>query len=305
MRAKSASKPIIYLATGAVVLAGVAGYVWHESNRPKILEVYAFDLPGSPGILIRTPEDRRILINGGSNAEIIGHITKKLPFYSRRIDMVIITEADGKHVTGLVDVLKRYKVDQVLIPAMTLSSLGLSSTTDQIYETLLKTVHDLNVKTVEVAAGKRLSIEKELTLDVLFPTTTENFEYSKASAPEAVLRLNHGNNSILFAGNASTKVQKFIAANGLRPSDVLIISHSAAVGSLAREFMDELSPDYLVISKQMTKIAKAAKSTVAAKKKKTNGDPLASFLNDKRFNIRETGEIKIASDGNEVTIKNK
>ena len=183
---KVASKPLLGLALAAATLAGVGGYAWHESNRPKVLEMYIFDVPGSPAVFIRTPNDKRVLINGGSNSEIIKNISETLPFYSRRIDHVIATVGDGDHTTGLIDVVDRYAVDKAIVPAITLDTLGLASSTDRIYEVFMKTVEDRSLVIQKVAAGTRLILDpsetEAVTADILFPALPEKFKYSKASA---------------------------------------------------------------------------------------------------------------------------
>src|SRR5579862_8559455 len=123
---KVARKPVLILAACASAAAGVGAYAWLESKRPPILEEYVFDEPGAPAMLVRTPEDARVLVDGGSNADVIRRLTSVLPFYSRHIDMVVATAPDAAHVTGLIDVLERYDVGKAVIPSVDLASAGLS-----------------------------------------------------------------------------------------------------------------------------------------------------------------------------------
>ena len=37
-----------------------------------------------------------------------------MPFWDREIDLVILTHPDSDHMTGLIDVLQKYKVDNIL-----------------------------------------------------------------------------------------------------------------------------------------------------------------------------------------------
>src|SRR5689334_6366418 len=135
---KLISKPVIIGAVSVLaVSAGLAGYVWYENHRPPVLEVYVIPLKTGQALFIRTPNDKRILVDGGTNSEIIRYISKILPFYSRRIDQIIVTRTDGAHVTGLIDAVNRYAVGEVVAPGITLESLGLASSTDQIHQTFL------------------------------------------------------------------------------------------------------------------------------------------------------------------------
>ena len=309
MHVKGASKPLLILAVSAATLSGIGGYAWHESRRPAALELFVFDTPGAPAILIRTPRDKRILINGGANSDIVERLTGVLPFYSRRIDLVIATKADAKNATGLIDVLNRYQVDGAVIPSVTLEGLGLASSTDPIYEIFKKTLADKKVPTESVSAGKRIVFDQganngdagTVTADIIFPVSADSaFKYSQASGPETLLRINYGQTSVVLAGSASLKVQKYIAITSLTPADAIIFSHSAVASGISRELVDSLAPDSIIYSQTVTK---DPKNPVVVSKAKAKADPLAGILNERRYNVQESGVVKITSDSSSLQIK--
>jgi beta-lactamase superfamily II metal-dependent hydrolase len=322
MAFKITSKPIVIGAAATVLAFGMAGYVWREEHREPILELYVFNLKSGSSVFVRTPDDKRILINGGANSEVIRELTDILPFYSRRIDTIIATAADGKDVSGLIDVLERYSVDNVVVPAITLQSLGLASTTDQIYATFLDTVSRLKIPLREVSAGDALDLGhgigeqgmtgQDVRAEILFPASSAAsstdahansgaFQYSRASAPEIIMRISYGQTSFMLLGNATTKVQKFIATStesmtgGDLRTNVLVVPHSVSADSLSAALMNKIKPDYLIYSQAITSSSK--KST----KKPTKVDPLYFILGDKRFNLKDKGTAKIVSDG--MTLK--
>ena len=136
---------IKYSLLGVVIIIIVGLYIWSISQLPIGLEFYVFDTKGEPSYFIRTPDDERILINGGANSGIIRYLTDVIPFYSRRIDKVIITSDDANNVTGLVDVINRYKVGSIIIPKILAKEAGFSSSTDKIYETFIDSVNKLKI----------------------------------------------------------------------------------------------------------------------------------------------------------------
>ncbi|MDE1975192.1 MAG: hypothetical protein KGI49_01635 [Patescibacteria group bacterium] len=296
---KGAAKPLLILAVCASAVAGVGAYAWLESKRPPILEVYVFDTPGTATIFIRTPADKRILMDGGSNSDIIRKITSILPFYSRRIDKVIATVADGKHVTGLVDVLDRYIVDEVVVPGLTLVDLDIASSTDSIYETFIDTANQKGIALKSAMNGDTLVLDASTSMEILFPALADDFKYSKASGPELLFRLSSGSTSIVFAGSASPKIQKYVAAD-LKPADVLIVSYNPSPSNMAIQLTEKSRPDYLIYSKQITSTVRIPKASVASSEKEVQ-DPTAGIPYNNRFNIRGTGAVKIESDG--VTVR--
>lgn len=293
--------------------ACIAGYAYYAGIRPSLLEVHIFSLKGGQVMFIRTPTDQRILVDGGGNAEIIRHLTSILPFYSRHIDAIIATNTDGKNVPGLIDVLERYDVGMVYVPGHTLQSLGLASTTDVAYETFLEAVERKDIEVRILKAGDQVSMDG-IILNVLFPIAQndiEKFSYSKASAPEILFQILFGDMSILSVGDASLKVQKYVASSSaeiVSNVDVLIVSQSASAANLSQEFIHVASPDYLVYSQAVAKSVpkkNKAKSSTSSKSTKKKADPLAAILSDHRYNLRERGDVKITSDGHSVVVTTK
>ncbi len=293
----------------------LAIYIYHEESREKVLELYIFNMKSGPAVFIRTPNDKRVLINGGSNSEIISLITKILPFYSRRIDILMVTNDSAKNVTGLIDILNRYDVGKVYIPALNLAALGLASSTDPIYQIFLETANEKNIPIGELSKrdiigldnGKQSIGSKAIIQDVdakiLFPATSTEFAYSKASAPELIMNIRYGSTSFFMLGTATTKIQKFIASQGTTTSDVLMVWNSASVDNLDAGLIEQIQPDYLVYSKSLTAAAPKAKTSSASstskskKPKKIKIDPLG-YLNDaNRYNIKAFEYIKITSNG--------
>lgn len=338
MKTKSLFKPIVFVAGITIASSTLGAYYWKQEHRQPILEVYVFAPKSGRSIFIRTPEDNRILIDGGSNSEIIRHISEILPFYSRRIDMVIATNDAGKNVGGLIDVIQRYEVGDIYLPKYTLISLGLASSTDQIYETFIQTATELNINMEKIGLGQILNLDSKTRLDVLFPADPANFSYSKASPPEVLFNISYGATNVLFAGSASPKVQRYMASTTEATSDatmtsssvlqtpeVLIVSHSALPSNISSEFIDKFHPAYLVYSKQIAKdevipdvettstpssetsnqtanqtANQITKQKVGKTKKKK--DPLLYLLPENRFNIKESGVVKIESDGTVLKI---
>ena len=87
------------------------------------LHVSFLDVGQGDAVLIQTPNGQDILIDGGPDSQNINlELSGKLPFWDRTIDLMVCTQPQADHVTGLVDVLQRYKVKQVLEPGVSYNS---------------------------------------------------------------------------------------------------------------------------------------------------------------------------------------
>ncbi|MEI7463110.1 MAG: hypothetical protein WCK03_01790 [Candidatus Taylorbacteria bacterium] len=307
MSARSIINPILVsVATGTLAL-GVGNYIWKNENRPKILEVYVFALKSGRSVFIRTPNDKRILIDGGANSDIIRELTEIIPFYSKRIDTIIATNTDGKNISGLIDVLDRYVVDHIYQPSITTKSLMLTRSTDQIYETFIGELTKKGIEVHNITASESLRLDTGVDARILFPTNKTDFVYSKASAPELLMTITYGKTSITLLGSASLKIQKYIATSLETPiindgrvikdmkESVVIFSNSALPTNISKSLIDKLEPKYFVYSKILNSSSKTLQ--------KAKIDPLSIVDIDKRVNLKETGNIHFVSDGSSIDIK--
>ena len=94
----------------AAVLIGVA-VSWQPDRQ---LHVIALDVENHP-VLVQTAEGRTILIGGSSSPSgLLAAVGGQLPFWKREIDLLIVPRADAAELNGLLGILDRYRVKQVV-----------------------------------------------------------------------------------------------------------------------------------------------------------------------------------------------
>ena len=102
--------------SGAVSFSGDAfvkfhggeGYVPKESiGDNRVLEIYFIDVEQGDSILIETPDDIRILIDGGRGVNAHSFLNWKynLKEHYKQIDALIISHGDEDHAEGLIPIL--------------------------------------------------------------------------------------------------------------------------------------------------------------------------------------------------------
>ena len=285
-----------------------AYYVWNQEQRPSVLDIYVFEIGNRQSIFIRTPEDKRILINASGNSEVIHAISGILPFYTRRIDYLISTNASGQDVSGLIAVLNRYDISKVYVPLVTLNDLGISLKQDGIYQTFLETIQEKHIPIQRLTAGNKINFDSKVSGDVLFPVSSSTFAYSNASAPEIILKLTYENYSFLFFGNASRKVQAFVASTSFRygakvgNTNILFISHSALPGNMSPDLLKVLEPEYLVYSRtENSNISSNSKKSISKNKISKTDQVTQSLLNKipdtNKLNTKNAGMAHITVQG--------
>lgn len=117
MSSKTLRKWLALAAVIAVVLGAVA-WIYRPDGK---VHVYFLNVGQGDATLIRQG-NLNILIDGGPSPQAIGsELGKILPFWDRSIELVVMTHPHADHLAGLVEVLSRYDVGQVLYPALATS----------------------------------------------------------------------------------------------------------------------------------------------------------------------------------------
>jgi len=248
------------------------------------LHVVVLDAGQGDAIFIQTPRGRQVLIDGGADAsQTLAQVGQQMPFWDRRLDMVILTSPTSGRLPGLIPVLERYTVDFV--------NVGPETGRGNLYErwdTLLAERPVGSVGTLwagttwELDTGDRASTG--VTLQTLWP------EPGSANGP-LVLRLTYGNTSFLFGGDATAVTEETLVARegqNLRSSVLLLARHGAKTASTPT-FLQAVAPEVIVIS-----TGDDARSP----------DPavLARVMDKPVYRTDEAGAIALTSDGRQINV---
>ena len=63
---------------------------------------------------IQFPDGRDMLIDGGPDGSVLSCLGAVMPFWDRKIDLVLLTHPEKDHFGGLTEVVKRYSVGYFL-----------------------------------------------------------------------------------------------------------------------------------------------------------------------------------------------
>lgn len=264
-------------------------------NGPKFLKVNFFDVGQGDAIFIETPQRQQVLIDGGPSPQILDKLSGNMPFWDRTIDLIILTHPETDHMTGLLEVLKKYRVKNILWS-------GVEKETAEFEEWQRLIGEERNKEGAEVKIAKSglkiiFSDDKSLNnyIDVLYPL--EDFEGQKvkdANSASIVSRLVFGESSFLFCGDIYKSDEKKILERGVNiDSDIIKISHHGSKTSSEEEFIKEVSPEIAIIS---------------AGRENQYGHPNEETLETlEKYGIRilrtdEIGDIRIISDGGNFKI---
>ncbi len=224
----------------AAILIWVAAAVAPTGGR---LSVSFLDVGQGDAILITTPAGQHILVDGGpSPEEVCLEVGEALPFWERSIDLVILTHAHDDHVTGLVEVLRRYQVGQVMSPEF--------PSTSNAYSEWLSVIEDNSIPYIRAQAGQTIDLGGGATLEVLHPPA-EFLEGTESDIDNngVILRLEMGEVSFLLTADLFMEGEQYLIDQGVElRSTVLKVGHHGSSTSTSSGFLAAVNPQVAVIS---------------------------------------------------------
>lgn len=223
------------------VLAFVAALVWLglRGLPDGRLHVWFLDVGQGDAIFIQAPDGRQVLVDGGpSPTALLNELGDIMPFWDRHLDLVVLTHPDGDHITGLIPLLERYNVGQVLDTPR--------SDTAALAATWRERVNGLS--RLYAVRGMRLSLG-DLVITVLHPAPMPLVGTASDDNNNAiVLRLDYGQTSFLLTGDAEAEAEADLIRAGLPlRSTLLKVGHHGSNGSTSAPFVAAVSPQVAVI----------------------------------------------------------
>ena len=227
------------------ILAWLAVY---DLNKPQLLEVNFFDVGQGEAIFIETPSRHQILIDGGSSSVILEKLAKSLPFWDRTVDLIILTHPEHDHLAGLIEVLKRYKVENILWTGVVRDTAEYKE-----WQRLIRDEREKEGAQIKIAQSGQLinfGNQSNRYIEVLYPfENLEGQEFKNSNNTSIVAKLIFGENSFLFTGDAYKSVEKKLVDKKTDlASDVLKVGHHGSKTSSLEEFIKQVSPEIAVIS---------------------------------------------------------
>ncbi len=212
---------------------------------------------------IRFPNGGDMLIDGGPDKSVLACLGRHMPFYDRKIDVVVATHPQKDHIGGLAEVVKRYKVGHFLTVPVAHSI--------EEYEYLKKQIEIHPILVHYLTRGDRFRFS-EVVLRTIWPDKNwliDELDISKLQSLTAeqligiptlrdlnlfslYLHLNFHNFDILLTGDGDREVQLLLANLGLdheipEKVEVLKVPHHGSKTGMTEEFIKHVRPKFSVI----------------------------------------------------------
>lgn len=169
-----------------------------------------------------------------------------MAFYDRTIELLILSHPQLDHLTGLIEVVKRYDVRAVIDFA------GQSEA--EIYKIWQTELKNRKIFVSRAEKGQRIKTSDNFYLDILWPDdiVINGKAQIDINNLSTVVLLGHGKISALFTGDIDKDVLRQIIKQSSsrfdKPLSVLKIPHHGAKQGLDEEILEILKPKITVIS---------------------------------------------------------
>jgi competence protein ComEC len=273
--------PLLATAVLATLLAG--------SMPDDRLHVSFLNVGQGDAILIQTPTHQDILVDGGPSPQALNlELGRRLPFWDRTIELVVLTHPHADHLTGLIDILQRYRVTQVLYPD--------ADSASPLWLEWLNLIQEKGIKSSIARAGQVIDlVDDEITIEVLNPSATEKEQTLDTIG--VVMRISTDKVSFLLTADITQATEIALITNRAHlTSTILKVSHHGSDTATSPEFLAVVSPEVAVISVGADNdYGHPSKETMARLTERL--EPTNIYRTDKN------GTIEFTTDGERLWVK--
>lgn len=285
-------KTIILLSLVAIfVLTYVTVQILHFAKRE--LRIVFCNVGQGDAIYIRTPNGSDIVIDGGPDEKMLHCLSDHMPFWDRKIEIVMLSHPHADHLQGLIPLIKRFDVDHFITEDLTHDSF--------VYKHLLEELKKKAIPIEKAFTGTQIETTDGVVLKALGPTK----EYIQETSPEGTIReseefasliteLSFGNFKALFTGDSQEKglINAFKSYSSIH-YDIFQVPHHGSKTGISETFLKSVFIQYAIIS--------------VGKNSYKHPHPITlSLLQKNHIPILRTdtiGDIVITTDGKAVSIQ--
>lgn len=224
---------IFLIIAGAAVLSFWA--LPTVAGSDGLLRIYFLDVGQGDAELIDF-DGRQVLIDGGPDGKILQELGKVMPFYDHSIDLVILTHPHSDHLAGLIEVLKKYEIGQIIENYTPYNTAGYAEWNKE------KT----SVPVAQAKAGQIVDLGNGAAISILYPVDPSADDEVSLKNPHdgmVVLRMDYGTNGVLFMGDAEAKTEyKLFGSSASVSAQFLKVGHHGSKTSTTEDFLKVVNP---------------------------------------------------------------
>ncbi|PLX31598.1 MAG: DNA internalization-related competence protein ComEC/Rec2 [Clostridiales bacterium] len=203
------------------------------------IEIIFFDVGQGDCMLLKTKNDRKILVDSGSGDKNIDDILLKNGIGS--IDLAVLTHFHEDHYGGFMELAEKGRIDTMLLKERAWENQNIKND--------LEAKMEANGNSV-IYAKEGQSIEMDgLTIEVLnvCKSQEESDSHATENDDSIVLLLDYRNFELLLTGDIESETEKRLASENTEDIDLIKASHHGSKTSNTEVFLESFKPETAVI----------------------------------------------------------
>lgn len=244
------------------------------------------------GILINSPKGLHILVDAGPDNSILNCLSSHIPFWDRKISLMVLTHPHSDHMTGMVSVLSSYKV----------ADFGTEELVNNtyIYNKLIQNLKDKNIKKQFLYAGDSFETSDGLAFKILGPSK----EFLAKANPSGIVGeskesgslstlLSFGSFSVILTGDTPIEeLKEGLDIFEIPDISVFQISHHGSSYNTDKDLVEKIMPKLAVISVGKNKYGHPSNEVIK----------ILRDLDIKYLRTDQHGDIEIITDGKNLRV---
>ncbi len=225
----------VYLFFFLIALSGFFFFQESKKSSSQYLQVYFFDIGQGDAAYLRTPDNLDILIDGGPDATVLSKLGKVMPFFDRKIELIILSHPQADHLTGLIDVARRYEISEVVW-----NDDPCETSLCQQWSSLLQ---EKNIYQIAPPKNNQIDFGQ---ISIKFPYAGEAKDMNDQSV---LVKIIFGKSMLFFTGDAGVDVEEKLVKNKIDlQAQVLKVGHHGSKNASSQMFLEKVNPYFAIIS---------------------------------------------------------
>lgn len=205
----------------------------------KQLDIYYLNIGQGDSSLIKSPDNKLILVDGGPDQSVLTELSKILPSWIRKIDLIILTHYDLDHVAGLFEILQRFEVKNIILNIPDDKFLA---------QKFMQLVEDQKINYQFASASLDFVFGCCLQIDTLWPVSQDQIKDIESNAGSISFVLSYNKFRAFFGGDLPIKQEELITKQIHSTIQVLKTGHHGSRTSTSQKFVSKLQPQLAIIS---------------------------------------------------------
>jgi len=216
-----------FLIVSGLVLAILFGIYVYKFSKPRLVFC---DVGQGTGVLATMGEFQFVYDTGPANGKFLSCLSRNMPFWDKKIEVVVVSHWDSDHSGGLEQVIEYYKIDS-------------------LYS---------NQNSEQYSYSKLLALKDILKTSWMEFWVVWTDEKSEPNYGSVVAVLTMGELKSLLMGDVPIEVEEELLwsrvkrdsdlAQKLRNIDVLLVGHHGSKTSTSKEWLEFIKPRQAIIS---------------------------------------------------------